>query len=65
MNAPTTTRTDPVRMLDALDADALAQRIDAIDRERSALLVLLRAVRRARPRGRRAASDETGVRHAS
>ena len=42
--------TDAVDLVRHLDPDAIRQRIDAIDAERDALMVLLRAARRARPR---------------
>jgi hypothetical protein len=42
--------TDPQALLAGLDADELRRRIEQLDRERSALLVLLRAAR-ARQRG--------------
>ena len=45
-----------------LDRAATRDRIDAIDRERDALLVLLRAARRAKPE--RAAAPRKAVRHA-
>jgi hypothetical protein len=45
MNPPPPTA-DPVRLLDQLDPDALRGRLDQIDRERRALLVLLRAALR-------------------
>ncbi len=42
--------TDAVDLVRGLDPDAIRQRIDAIDHERDALMVLLRAARRAKPR---------------
>ena len=39
--------TDLAALVEQLDADAIRQRIDAIDREREALKVLLRAALRA------------------
>ena len=36
---------DPLALLDQLDAAALRRRLDQLDRERSALMVLLRAAR--------------------
>jgi hypothetical protein len=47
MGAKHTIPTDPVALVRQLDAGAIRQRIDAIDRERKALLVLLRAAQRA------------------
>lgn len=46
------TTTDPVELVDTLDADAIAARLDDLDRQSSALRVLLRA---ARARERRSA----------
>lgn len=44
--------TDPVQLLHDLDEDSIRERIDAIDRERQALIVLLRAaIRGGRDRG--------------
>jgi hypothetical protein len=37
--------TDPVALVRDLDAEAIRRRLDDLDRERSALLVLLRAAR--------------------
>jgi hypothetical protein len=42
-----TASTDPAALVRQLDPDSIRERIDAIDRERKALLVLLRAARRA------------------
>jgi hypothetical protein len=39
---------DPVTLVRQLDADALRARLDDLDREREALLILLRAAQRAR-----------------
>jgi hypothetical protein len=39
---------DPVELVRQLDASAIRQRLDALDRERAALLVLLRAAQRVR-----------------
>jgi hypothetical protein len=47
MDAKHTIPTDPVALVRQLDAGAIRQRIDAIERERRVLLVLLRAARRA------------------
>lgn len=37
---------DPLALVQQLDRDAIRARLDALDRERSALLVLLRAAQR-------------------
>jgi hypothetical protein len=42
--------TDPVTLVRQLDADAIRARVEQLDRERDALLVLLRAAQRAAPR---------------
>lgn len=42
---------DPVALIERLDADAIRKRLDAIDQERRALLVLLRAALRRRKVG--------------
>jgi hypothetical protein len=49
MDATRTPPTDAAALVEQLDPDAIRQRLDALDRERSALLVLLRAAIRARP----------------
>jgi hypothetical protein len=41
--------TDPVSLVRQLDPVAIRQRLDDLDRERAALLVLLRAAQRAHP----------------
>lgn len=41
--------TDPIRIIRELDVLAIRARLDELDRERAALLVLLRAARRATP----------------
>jgi hypothetical protein len=41
-----TAKFDPVQLVQNLDADEIRRRIDAIDSEREALLVLLRAAQR-------------------
>ncbi len=40
--------TDPVALVNSLDADAIRERLDAISREQEALRVLLRAALRVR-----------------
>jgi hypothetical protein len=40
--------TDPAALVRQLDADTIRNRLDDLDRERKALLVLLRAAQRAR-----------------
>lgn len=47
MDATDTLPADPTALVSQLDPDSIRQRIDAIDRERKALFVLLRAARRA------------------
>lgn len=39
--------TDPAAPIEQLDTEAIRRRLDAIDRERKALMVLLRAAQRA------------------
>jgi hypothetical protein len=39
---------DPVLLVNSLDPDAIRERLDALDRERGALMVLLRAALRVR-----------------
>lgn len=46
MDATHTPPPDPIAIVQQLDAAALRERIDALDRERKALLVLLRAAQR-------------------
>ena len=48
MAATTTPEIDPIELVRQLDPDAIRQRIDVIDRERAALMVLLRAAKRVR-----------------
>jgi len=48
MDALTPFPTDPVTLVRQLDADAIRERLDALDRERDALRVLLRVAQRAR-----------------
>jgi hypothetical protein len=52
---------DPVELVRSLDAGAIRQRLDDLDRERSALLVLLRAALRRRKDSPAAAGE---ARHA-
>jgi hypothetical protein len=52
MDATHTPPTDAAALVAQLDPDAIRQRLDALDRERSALLVLLRAAIRARSQRR-------------
>lgn len=42
--------TNPTQLIRDLDANTLRNRLDEIERERRALLVLLRAARRAHPK---------------
>jgi hypothetical protein len=46
MDTAHTPLSDPAALLEQLDADAIRHRIDEIDHERQALLVLLRAAQR-------------------
>ena len=48
MNAATSPFTDPIAIVQQLDPEAIRKRIDALDGEREALLVLLRAAQRIR-----------------
>jgi hypothetical protein len=41
--------TNPTRLVRELDASAIRARVDELDRERAALMVLLRAARRVQP----------------
>jgi hypothetical protein len=47
MDAMPSLPTDPVTLVRQLDADAIRNRLDDLDRERAALMVLLRAAQRA------------------
>lgn len=49
MDATHSPPTDPAELVRQLDPDTIRERIDALDRERAALMVLLRAAIRARP----------------
>lgn len=44
-----TVPTDPVTLVRQLDPEAIRERLNTLDRERQALLVLLRAANRAKP----------------
>jgi hypothetical protein len=48
MDTTQTPTTDPLALVRELDARAIRERLDALDRERAALLVLLRAAQRMR-----------------
>lgn len=48
MDAPATSPPDPVAIIRQIDAAVIRERLDAMERERQALLVLLRAANRAR-----------------
>jgi hypothetical protein len=48
MDAKHALSTDAAALIRRLDPDAIRERLDALDRERQALLVLLRAAMRAR-----------------
>jgi hypothetical protein len=49
MDAPTTIPADPVAILRQLDPDQIRERLATMERERQALLVLLRAASRNKP----------------
>ena len=57
MSRPDQALTDPAKMLDTLDANAISERLAELDRQARALRVLLRAVR-ARQRSQRQAKGE-------
>jgi hypothetical protein len=57
MDAITTLPDDPVQLVRRLDAETIRNRIDDLDREREALMVLLRAAQRAQRPDRREAGD--------
>jgi hypothetical protein len=46
MTATSTPSTDPIDIVRQLDAETIRARIDTLDRERQALMVLLRAAQR-------------------
>jgi hypothetical protein len=48
MNAPHALVSDPVELVRQLDADTIRERLGQLDRERQALMVLLRAALRTR-----------------
>lgn len=48
MDATKSLPADPIMLVNQLDAEAIRNRIDDLDRERDALLVLLRAAQRAK-----------------
>jgi hypothetical protein len=60
MGAPITSPPDPVAIVRQLDPDDIEQRLDEMEREREALIVLLRAARARRRRERKVAGE---VRH--
>jgi hypothetical protein len=52
MDATASPLTDPIALVQQLDADAIRGQIETLDRQRQALLVLLRAALRTRPEPR-------------
>jgi hypothetical protein len=56
---------DPETVLRELDPDRLAERVKALDGERRALMVLLRAARARRKGIQQQPAPPAGVRHAS
>jgi hypothetical protein len=52
MDATGTPLTDPIALVQHLDAESIRDRIETLDRQRQALLVLLRAALRIRPEPR-------------
>jgi hypothetical protein len=66
MNAANSLPDNPVALIQQLDADAIRERLDALDRERDALRVLLRAAQRAkRCGGSQTTNASNEVAHAS
>lgn len=61
MNAAKPLPTDPLALVRQLDAEAIRNRIDDLDRERQALLVLLRAAQRAERQQSRGRSPGTAT----
>lgn len=60
MDATTTLTADPVELIRRLDATVIRSRLEQLGREREALLVLLRAARRAYPDNRTAQAETEG-----
>jgi hypothetical protein len=60
MNAKSPKPADAVQLVRQLDAEAIQHRLAEIDRERSALMVLLRAALRARKQVERRPAREEG-----
>jgi hypothetical protein len=58
-----TTPSTPRELLESLDADQLRHRLDELDRERAAIIVLLRAARARRRRRRPDGTDGEEARH--
>jgi len=58
MDASNITTTDPVLLVQQLDADTIRARLDAIDRERDALRLLYRAALAAQRRQQKAGPRE-------
>jgi hypothetical protein len=57
MDAKLSIPDDPVQLVRQLDAEAIRDRLDDLDREREALLILLRAAQRAQRPDRKGAGD--------
>jgi hypothetical protein len=57
MDAKQTIPTDPVQLVRQLDAEAIRNRLEDLDREREALLVLLRAAQRAQRSDRKSSAE--------
>jgi hypothetical protein len=62
MDATTSLPADPLTLVRQLDADTIRNRLDDLDRERAALMVLLRAAQRTHRGGAKARHKE-GRRH--
>jgi hypothetical protein len=60
MDAKASPLTDPVALVRGLNAETIRNRIDDLDREREALLVLLRAAQRTERARQRKATAATG-----
>lgn len=58
MDAPHFTLTDPIALVRDLDVDAILARLDALDQERDALRVLLRAGRARERKNRRSTTED-------
>jgi len=58
MDTPPPTTTDPIALVHGLDGEAIRARLDALDQERDALLVLLRATRARERKSRRSTRED-------